>query len=423
MESSQFTDSQPRYESLEPLDVQGATCDTFLVKLYGKLHFLKRLKQEHANDIRYQESLRKEFETGYRLEHPNLVRYTSLSDDGIMMEYIDGETLTQRLATHPDYFKDRRNTDKFVRQLLDVVGYLHSHQVLHLDLKPDNILLTRINNDVKLIDLGCCYTDTFTDTTGHTTRFAAPEQLPTPVHTPIRGGVPVGRGGVKGEWKPDVRTDIYAIGRLLELLPNHHRYNKVIVRCTAPDKAERYQSIEEILHEIDHRRPYSLYIAVSVSLVVALAVALTFIHQTTPQPDVVPAVQKSQKDSTVRHEAVSTPVVPPSEATHVPAPKQQKDDATLMKEDLDKMIDQAYRATISCFCDSVFPSPSPSTGKAWADASTEFHNQTLQISDHLMEEYPTISKSLIRQEAESRFQSLVTYVFNKMRANGKLAKE
>ena len=173
LESSQFTDSQSELESLQPLEVEGTTCDTFLVKLYGKLHFLKRLKTKLANDIRYQEAFRKEFETGYRLEHPNLVRYISSTDDGILMEYIDGETLTQFLVNHPDYFQDKNHADRFLRQLLEVVGYLHSHQVLHLDLKPDNILLTRINNDVKLIDLGCCYTDSFPDTTGHTNRFAA----------------------------------------------------------------------------------------------------------------------------------------------------------------------------------------------------------------------------------------------------------
>ena len=177
MESSQFSNSQSLYEGMEQVDTQGATCDTFRMKLYGKLHFLKRLKAEYAGDVHYREALRKEFETGYRLEHPNLVRYISLDNDGILMEYVDGETLSQRLVTHPDYFKNRKNTDKFIHQLLDVVSYLHSHQVLHLDLKPDNILLTRIGSDVKLIDLGCCYTDTFPDTTGHTNTFAAPEQL------------------------------------------------------------------------------------------------------------------------------------------------------------------------------------------------------------------------------------------------------
>ena len=233
------------------MNTQGATCDTFRVKIYGKLHFLKRLKSEYSGDIRYREALRKEFETGYQLEHPNLVRYISLDDDYILMEYVDGETLSTRLATQPDYFRNRKNTDKFLHQLLDVVGYLHSHQVLHLDLKPDNILLTRIGSDVKLIDLGCCYTDTFPDTTGRTVAFAAPEQL---------------TGGVV-----DVRTDIYAIGRILECLPDHNIiYNKVIARCTAPDPTTRYQTISDLQDALSARRPHTFW-PVLMLLVVVLS--------------------------------------------------------------------------------------------------------------------------------------------------------
>ena len=251
MESSQFSDSGSRFEAVEQLEAQGATCDTYRVKLYGKLHFLKRLKPEVAGDIRYQEALRKEFETGYQLEHPNLVRYISLDDDYILMEYVDGETLSTRLATQPDYFRNRKNTDKFLHQLLDVVGYLHSHQVLHLDLKPDNILLTRIGSDVKLIDLGCCYTDTFPDTTGRTVAFAAPEQL---------------TGGVV-----DVRTDIYAIGRILECLPDHHKYNKVIARCTDDNPAGRYLTISDLQDALSARRPHTFW-PVLMLLVVVLSI-------------------------------------------------------------------------------------------------------------------------------------------------------
>ena len=251
MESSQFSDSGSRFEAVEQLETQGATCDTFRVKLYGKLHFLKRLKAEYRGDIRFQEALRKEFETGYRLEHPNLVRYISLDGDSILMEYVDGENLTQRLATQPDYFRKQKNADKFVRQLLEAVGYLHSHQVLHLDLKPDNILLTCINSDVKLIDLGCCYTDAFPDTTGHTDAFAAPEQL---------------TNGVV-----DIRTDIYAIGRILEYLPDHHKYNKVIVRCTAPDPAARYQTISDLQDALSARRTHFFW-PVLMLLVVVMSI-------------------------------------------------------------------------------------------------------------------------------------------------------
>jgi serine/threonine protein kinase len=99
VETSQFTNSQSIYESVEQLVSSGATCDAFRVKLYGKLHFLKRLKPEFSGDIRYREALRKEFETGYRLEHPNLVRYISFENDcsTILMEYIDGESLDDHI--------------------------------------------------------------------------------------------------------------------------------------------------------------------------------------------------------------------------------------------------------------------------------------------------------------------------------------
>ena len=396
MDASQFSANQPRFEAIEQMETQGATCDTFRVKLYGKLHFLKRLKPEYAGDIRYQEALRKEFETGYRLEHSNLVRYLSLGKDGILMEYVDGETLSQRLSQNTDYFKQRKNTDKLVRQLLSVLQYLHSHQVLHLDLKPDNILLTHINDDVKLIDLGFCYTDTFADTQGHTNAFAAPEQK---------------AGGVV-----DVRSDIYAFGKILELLPDHSIYNKVITRCTAEYPEARYQSVEEILHAINHQRRYFLWVAVIVFCAALLSVGLALLTHQKNEPAViekmvVDSVVTEQQD--IRQQMVPPPVSEPTQ--QAPA----KDEQTLLKEDLDRMMDQAYRSTIATFCDSVFPSPTPSTGKAWANASTEFHNQTIQISERLIKKYPSIPETSIRQETESRFQSLVSSVFTQMRQNSK----
>ena len=405
MESSQFSNSQSRFESIEQLDTQGATCDTFRVKLYGKLHFLKRLRPEYVGDIRYQEALRKEFETGYQLEHPNLVRYISLDADSILMEYVDGETLTQRLATHPDYFKNRKNADRFVRQLLDAISYLHSHQVLHLDLKPDNILLTRINDDVKLIDLGFCYTDAFEDTIGHTKTYAAPEQF-------------AGR-------MVDARTDIYAIGKILERLPDHRIYNKVIARCTAIEPAERYQSIEGILSDINRRQHYSRYVAAIVAIVTIVAVGIALLThreqaapviQETPvdsvvqmQRDSVKGLESSSPDS-VRQNPVPVPLAP------LQPPK--KDEQTLFKEDMERMIDKAYRSTIVTFCDSVFPPRVNYPGNPWQDASIKFHDQVVEIGNRLVKKYPNIPESIIRQETEMHFQGLVGYTFNKMRENG-----
>ena len=400
MDSSQFSDSQPHFDTIEPMESQGATCDTFRVKVYGKLHFLKRLKPEFAGDIRYQEALRKEFETGYSLEHPNLVRYISLTDDGILMEYVDGQTLSQLITNDPDYLREKKHADKFVRQLLGALGYLHSHQVLHLDLKPDNILLTRINNDVKLIDLGFCYTDTFADTQGHTNNFAAPEQL-------------------SGK-KADVRSDIYAFGKVAEQLPDHTIYNKVIARCTAERPEDRYQSVDEILQDLNHQRRYFRMVAALVFVAALIFVGMTILTHQQQEPTsmnqevVKDSISLKTEDSIVQTKDTLLRIV----SAPRKQPETEKDEQTQFKESLDQLIDQSYRSTIACFCDSVFPSPSPTTGKSWTDASTDFHNQTIQIADRLAKEYPKIPETTIRQEAESRFQSLVSYVFNKMRENG-----
>ena len=297
MESSQFSDDQPRFESMEPVDTNGATSDTFRVKLYGKLHFLKRLKPQYVGDIRYQEAFRKEFETGYRLEHPYLVRYVSLTNDGILMEYVDGETLSERITSHPEYF-NKQNSDKLLHQLLDVVAYLHAHQVIHLDLKPDNILLTRIGNDVKLIDLGCCYTDTFADTQGRTNAYAAPEQL---------------SGG-----SVDERTDIYAVGKIMELMPHHHIYNKVIGKCTAQLPENRYQNIADLQEALFPKRKPWQWALLALFLVMSFLGYLLFANYESPssEPMGSPVVNKSvQEQSQPPTQSVPSATVKKSKST------------------------------------------------------------------------------------------------------------
>ena len=402
MESSQFSNSQSRFESIEQLDTQGATCDAFRVKLYGKLHFLKRLRPEYVGDIRYQEALRKEFETGYQLEHPNLVRYISLDADSILMEYVDGETLTQRLATHPDYFKNRKNADRFVRQLLDAISYLHSHQVLHLDLKPDNILLTRINDDVKLIDLGCCRTDTFVDTPGYTSRYAAPEQL---------------SGG-----EVDARTDIYAIGKIIEQLPCHSRYNKVIARCTAENPEERYQSVLDVRKALPSAMPKLMgVILLTILVVVAVAVLLWYSSNQgsdeKSQPDAnVPEMEVAPLESvkdTVK--SVAVPVAPivrppqkPSAPTHVEAPS-AVDTIAQLRADIRSLVLPKFSQTIGALPDSVEVG-----GIAWYDACNAFEPMIPQLLQEVIVSHQSVPMETVAKEFNDYVQSLLTLKMNRV---------
>lgn len=393
MDFSEFSDNQSRFEAIEQVMRQGATCDTYRVKLYGKLHFLKRLKAEHANDIRYQEAFRKEFETGYRLEHPNLVRYLSLDDNSILMEYVDGETLTERIANHPEYFQNKKNTDKLIRQLLDVVDYLHQHQVLHLDLKPDNILLTRINDDVKLIDLGCCYTDTFTDTQGHTNAFSAPEQL---------------QGGAVDE-----RTDIFAIGKILSMFPNANKYNKVIARCTAENPQDRYQSIEELKKDFDgysHQKRF-LFAFIPLLIIVTIIVYVLLSQGKGSQPE----QSLTPVDTTFVKSVDSTSVLPVStlpkkegqqveKSSSAPSvPTSKKSGIENLKADISRAVLPKFDATLGALPDSVSPG-----SEAWAQAGWALEKSLRNTLPDLIKTYSDIPMEQVAQEYNTYLQALIT---------------
>ena len=350
MDSSSFSDTQPAYPDAELLTVGGSTCDCYHVKLYGKFHFMKRLKPELRTDPRYVSAMQKEFETGYRLEHPHLVRYVSKGDDYLLTEYVDGENLRTFTDSHPDYFKSRKNANRFLRQLLDVVGYLHQHQVVHLDLKPDNILITRIDYDVKLTDLGYCYTDTYTDTMGRTDKYAAPEQL-------------------NGLSKVDARTDIYAIGKILQTLPCAHIYNKVIARCTAEDPSKRYQTVDDLSKAIntpDYRKwlwllPLLLMVAIGLYLywprTISIAPSTTTTTISSSKDSVAaktdtvapPTLSEPEPISESKQEVASQPPVPAA-----PPEEEATSDTLSLRQDLQRRIAPLYQKALGSYNDSAF---------------------------------------------------------------------
>ena len=222
---------------------------------YGKYFVLKGLKADYADDETFRAMLRKEFEIMVQLDHPNIVRVYSLeevADVGlcIVMEYVDGMSLDQWLATKPSKAARRR----VARQLLDAMSHWHEKQVVHRDLKPSNVLITHNGNNVRVIDFGLSDADHYAilKEPAYTLSYASPEQ--------IEGG-PL-----------DGRSDIYSFGRLLGQLFSPSYYSIVKSRCCRHRRERRYPSAEAVKAAMRRSRVLPWVMAATVVILAVLLV-------------------------------------------------------------------------------------------------------------------------------------------------------
>ncbi|HVE72073.1 MAG TPA: serine/threonine-protein kinase [Thermoanaerobaculia bacterium] len=114
---------------------------------------LKVVHEELRLDSEARERLLREARSLSKLDHPNICRihdYIHTSDsDLLVLEYIDGRTLT-------DVIRDKRTRAEKLRIAIAVAEVLvsaHRAGILHRDLKPDNVMLTK-SDEVKVLDFG-----------------------------------------------------------------------------------------------------------------------------------------------------------------------------------------------------------------------------------------------------------------------------
>lgn len=246
---------------------ESALSRTFVATRFGRKVIMKTLSEELMDDPMHRELLLKEFEIQMSLSHEGVARALCFDDTPeygpcLTMEYVDGCTLHEFLATKPS----RRTKLRILCELLDVLKYIHAKGIVHRDLKPTNILITTEGEHVRLIDFGLSDSDGYLilKQAAGTEGYASPEQR---------------EGG-----DADPRNDIYSVGRIMQDMQLGLAYRSIIATCMGPLE-KRYTAAS--LRRAVSRVPW-LYTLVPIAIVL-LALVLFLSHpsqEPLPSPDI-----------------------------------------------------------------------------------------------------------------------------------------
>lgn len=124
-------------------------------RLMGRVVAIKIVAPEIAGNARIVARFQREMKLVGRLDHPNVVRAFDADQLGqilfIVMEYVDGESLTQKLRAEGPL--DPADVVNYIAQAARGLAHAHEMGIVHRDIKPSNLLLSK-NQKVKLLDLG-----------------------------------------------------------------------------------------------------------------------------------------------------------------------------------------------------------------------------------------------------------------------------
>lgn len=188
----------------------------------------------------------RERQTLASLSHVNIAKLydggeTSSGSPYIIMEFVDGLPLLQWSEVNQPS-RDQRH--KIFQDICAAVSFAHANLIVHRDLTPSNVLITR-DGTAKLIDFG----------------IAKPADEP---DTILSGGTSIGSLSLTPGYAAPERAhsvevttaaDIYSLGKLLEKLlppdPDDKDLRAIIACATAPLKQDRYASVDALANDVE----------------------------------------------------------------------------------------------------------------------------------------------------------------------------
>ena len=217
--------------------------------------FIKRFKRESAQVI--------------NLDHPNIVHVYTVGDykqqPFIVMEYVKGKTLKDYLREHGAL--EPQTVIHIMTQLAEGVLYAHQNNIIHRDLKSQNIMITD-DQVVKITDFGIALSSNEADMTQTNTimgsvHYLAPElargnlatersdiyALGIILYELLTGDVPFKGEGAVNIALQHLEAEMPSIKLVKEELPNS--LDNIISRCTCKLPSDRYHSVDELLIDLN----------------------------------------------------------------------------------------------------------------------------------------------------------------------------
>ncbi|MEZ4413145.1 MAG: serine/threonine-protein kinase [Gemmatimonadales bacterium] len=239
---------------------------------HGRQVALKVLRPELAATLGNERFFR-EIQVAARLQHPHILPLHDSGEAGgflyFVMPYVDGESLRERLARVGEL--PVHDAVKILVEVVDALAYAHSQGVVHRDIKPDNVMIS--GRHALVTDFGVA--KAVSEATGRQQLTTAGVALGTPSYMAPEQAA--------ADPNLDHRVDIYAVGAMAyelltgrppftgmtsqQILAAHvtqipdpvsrHRpscppsLEAVIMRCLAKRAADRWQTAEELLNNLE----------------------------------------------------------------------------------------------------------------------------------------------------------------------------